>query len=209
MIIAQMPWEIPSLPEDSDEDVNRNEFECYAKCFNIFPSSTTKENNNTLTTLCERKVKDMRLLRVASTRMYISKMAMSWYQAFSFCRRYNMNLVPILNSQVEGALTRLIIKHGQDGEGFWVGATDLAQDNRFYWVVGGYDFDKNSIKFVNAADKGDCGELRIVERNDIEDTDWMRSDCALAKRFICSFPTACIVQNGTSSNEPTKVKRTK
>ncbi|XP_059485751.1 uncharacterized protein LOC132202689 [Neocloeon triangulifer] len=200
LISAQMPWEIPSLPEDSDEDVNRNEFECYAKCFNVFPSTTAKENNNTITKSCERKVGDMRLLRVAATRMYISKMAKTWYQAYHFCRKYGMNLAPILNPQAESAFTRLIVKHGQDGEGFWMGATDMAQDGRFYWMVGGYDFDKNSIKLVNANDKsGDCVELRIVERAEIEETEWAKSDCMIPKRFACSFPTACIVQNGTSS----------
>lgn len=46
------------------------------------------------------------------------------------------------------------------GETFWIGATDMASENKFYWLFAGQDVEKSVIK-MSTVGSGRCLEMRF------------------------------------------------
>lgn len=92
----------------------------------------------------------------------------------------------------------------------------MASEGKFYWLLGGQDVEKGIPKMSTTnLGTGRCLEMRffhliIIIAEDInfginrnigiaEDIEYGKNDCNLSKRFVCSFPSTCIVQNGTAT----------
>jgi len=104
-----------------------------------------------------------------------------------------------------------------------------SKEGTWYWLFGGYEFEKDkiSVKFVGGS--GRCAEMRcaylinfillnvlsklfiiihicarVIEKSDNtnnKEAEYAKADCTSRKRFVCSFPLACIVPAAnTTSN---------
>jgi len=90
------------------------------------------------------------LTRVGDGYYYISSKAVTWGNAFKFCKKHNLNLISFETEKEIKTMVDFLKKNGnsdrgQEVDSFWTSAIDLGLSSQFYWTSSGEPVDTNEI----------------------------------------------------------------